>query len=105
MVGGSAQAAVPTLQAVVGVNEKFTITLKKPNGTTVRSLRAGTYRIRVRDASKIHDFRLRGPGVTKRTGIGEVVTRTWTVTFKPGTYTYFCTPHAFSMAGSFKVVA
>ena len=41
------------------VGPGFTITLKK--GTTkVRTLKAGTYRIRVTDKSNIHDFRLKG---------------------------------------------
>jgi plastocyanin len=96
----SASAAVPTLKATDGPG--FTITLKK--GTTkVTKLKAGKYKIVVKDLSNIHNFHLTGPGVNKKTGVGPKGTFTWTVTLKKGTYKYICDPHAAIMKGSFKV--
>ena len=96
----SASAAVPTLKGTDGPG--FTITLKK--GTTkVTKLKAGKYKIVVRDLSNLHNFHLTGPGVNKKTGVTAKGTFTWTVTLKKGTYKYICDPHAAIMKGSFKV--
>ncbi len=96
----TAQAA-GKLTAVVG--PAFNITLKMGTKKVTR-LKAGKYTITVRDRSNIHNFHLKGPGVNKDSGVKVVATRTWTVTFKPGTYVYVCDPHKASMRGSFKVV-
>jgi plastocyanin len=100
VVVASASAATPTLNGVDGPG--FTITLKK--GTTkVTSLKAGKYKIVIKDMSNIHNFHLKGPGVDKKTGVGAKGTFTWTVTLKKGTYKFICDPHASIMKGSFKV--
>jgi plastocyanin len=100
IVVASASAAVPTLKATDGPG--FTISLKK--GTTkVTKLKAGKYKIVVKDLSNIHNFHLTGPGINKQTGVGPKGTFTWTVTLKKGTYKYICDPHAAIMKGSFKV--
>jgi plastocyanin len=100
VIVASASAAVPTLKATDGPG--FTITLKK--GTTkVTKLKAGKYKIVVRDLSKLHNFHLKGPGVNKKTGVRAKGTFTWTVTLKKGTYKFLCDPHAAIMKGSFKV--
>jgi plastocyanin len=70
----------------------------------VRSVRAGTYTVVVRDRSPDHNFHLRGRGVDKATTVGASATKTWTVKLAAGTYTYVCDPHAPSMRGSLKVV-
>jgi plastocyanin len=95
-----ATASTPTLTATVGPG--FTITLKK-GVTKVTKLTKGTYVIKVSDKSNIHNFRLKGPGVNKTTSVGGTGASTWTVTLKPGTYTYVCDPHATIMKGTFKV--
>ena len=96
----SASAAVPTLTGVDGPG--FTITLKK--GTTkVKTVKAGKYKIVIKDMSNIHNFHLKGPGIDKKTGVSAKGTFTWTVTLKAGTYKYVCDPHASIMKGSFKV--
>jgi plastocyanin len=100
VVVASASAATPTLNATDGPG--FTITLKKGK-TKVTSLKAGKYKIVVKDLSKLHNFHLKGPGVDKKTGVGPKGTFTWTVTLKKGTYKYLCDPHAAIMKGSFKV--
>jgi plastocyanin len=100
VVTASATAAPPTLNGVDGPG--FTISLKK-GGKKVASLKAGKYKIVVKDLSNIHNFHLTGKGVNKKTGVGAKGTFTWTVTLKKGTYKYVCDPHIPIMKGSFKV--
>ena len=97
---GGATAGV--LTGSVGEGDAFVITLKDSTGAPVTSLKAGTYTVKVKDASKIHDFHLSGPGVDQKTTVPEVTEVTWTVTLQAGTYTYKCDPHA-KMTGSFTV--
>jgi plastocyanin len=100
LVAPSAIAATPTLTGTVGPG--FTITLKK--GTAkVTKLKAGAYVIKVSDKSKIHNFRLKGPGVNKTTTVGGTGTSTWKVTLKKGKYTIVCDPHATIMKATFTV--
>jgi len=100
VIVASASAAVPTLKGTDGPG--FTITLKK--GTTkVTKVKAGKYKIVIRDLSNIHNFHLTGPGVNKKTGVTAKGTFTWTVTLKKGAYKFICDPHAAIMKGSFKV--
>ena len=90
-----------TLSGVTGPG--FTITLKN-GGKTVKTLKAGTYTIVIRDKSSIHNYHLFGPGVDKKTTVPFTGTQTWTVKLKAGTYTYQCDVHAAAgMKGSFKV--
>jgi len=100
VVVASASAATPTLNGVDGPG--FTISLKK-GGKKVTSLKAGKYKIVVKDLSNLHNFHLSGPGVNKKTGVGSMGTSTWTVTLKKGTYKFVCDPHVAIMKGSFKV--
>jgi plastocyanin len=100
VVVASASAATPTLTAIDGPG--FTITLKQ--GTKkVSTLKAGKYKIVVKDLSNIHNFHLTGPGINKTTSVAAKGTSTWLVTLKKGTYKYVCDPHATIMKGSFKV--
>jgi plastocyanin len=100
IVAATASAAVPTLTGTDGPG--FTITLKK-GGAKVSSVKAGKYKIVVKDLSNIHNFHLSGPGLNKKTGVGPKGTFTWTVTLKKGTYKYVCDPHVAIMHGTFKV--
>jgi plastocyanin len=100
VIAATASAAIPTLKATDGPG--FTISLKKGK-TKVTKLKAGKYKIVVRDLSNIHNFHLKGPGLDKKTGVGPKGTFTWTVRLKKGTYKYVCDPHAAIMKGSFKV--
>jgi plastocyanin len=100
VIVASASAATPTLTGTDGPG--FTITLKK-GSNKVTSLKAGKYKIVIKDLSNIHNFHLKGPGVDKKTGVGAKGTFTWTVTLKKGTYKFICDPHAAIMKGSFKV--
>jgi plastocyanin len=100
LVASSAQAATPKLVATDGPG--FTITLTKL-GKKVTTLKHGTYKIVVNDKSNSHNFRLKGNGLNKSTGVSFVGTKTWIVTLKVGTYKFVCDPHAGFMKGSFKV--
>ena len=78
----------------------------KLNGKDLKTIKAGTYRIKVEDKAAIHDFHLIGKGLNKRTSVSFVGDKTWTVTFKPGKVTYQCDPHAsMGMKGSFRVTS
>jgi hypothetical protein len=57
-------------------------------GSKVRSLTAKKYKITVSDTSKTQNFHLSGPGLNRKTGVGAKAKATWTVTLKPGKYTY-----------------
>ena len=98
----AAAPATPKLIATVGPGESITLTTA--SGAKVRSLRAGTYTIVVRDRSAEHNFRLSGPGANRTTAVGFTGTTTWrNVKFTRGkTYLYVCDPHADDMRGSFK---
>lgn len=101
IAAATATASTPTLTGEVGPG--FSIEVKL-GSKDVKSLKAGTYKIKVEDKGSIHDFHLKGPGVNKSTGVSFVGEQTWTVKLKPGTYTYQCDPHAsVGMKGTFKV--
>jgi len=81
----------------------FTITLTN-NGTPVKTLKPGTYKMTVNDESSSHNFHLFGPGVNKTTDVSGTGTVAWTVKLEKGKYTYQCDIHfASGMIGSFTV--
>jgi len=85
------------------VGPGFDIEVKK-GSVDVKRIKAGTYKMPIEDKSSAHNFHLKGPGVNKKTGVGFVGKKTWTVTLKPGKYTYQCDPHATAgMKGTFRV--
>ena len=83
--------------------EGFKIEMKNANNRKLTRVRAGTYRIKVEDEAKIHNFHLRGPGVNKTTSIPRRSEQIWTVKLLKGTYTFVCDPHARFMHGTFRV--
>jgi len=101
-IAAAAQASTPTIEGEVGPG--FTIEVKQGN-KDVKSLKAGTYTLKVEDKSSIHNFHLTGPGLSKVvTSVSFSGEKTVTVKLKKGTYTYQCDPHAASgMKGTFKV--
>jgi plastocyanin len=96
------QAATVRLEGEVGPG--FKIEVEKA-GKDLKTIKAGTYRIKIEDKSSIHNFHLVGPGLNKKTGVAFKGETTWRITLKPGRYTYKCDPHASSMRGSFRVTA
>lgn len=92
---------IPTLTAMVGPGA--TISLRTSRGARVNRLKAGRYRIVVRDRSAMHNFHLLGLGVNKRTTVAFQGTTTWTVTFRKNrVYRFRCDPHPTRMRGSFR---
>jgi plastocyanin len=85
------------------VGPGFSIEVKQ-NGKDLKTIKAGTYTIKIEDKSSSHNFHLIGKGINKSTTVAYMGDKTWTVTLKPGKYTYQCDPHAaMGMKGSFKV--
>ena len=94
-------AGVKTLTGTVGPGA--TISLKL-GGRKVSRLKAGRYRIVVRDRSHMHNFHLTGPRVNKKTRVAAHGNVTWTLTLRRGAYRYVCDPHRTRMKGSFRVI-
>jgi plastocyanin len=92
---------IQRLTATVGPSA--TISLRTANGRRVSRLRAGRYRIVVRDRSARHNFHLIGPRVNRKTTVRFRGTQTWTLTLRRGSYRYICDPHARRMRGGFRV--
>ena len=103
-VAATASARPVKSPGLVGeVGPAFSVEVKL-NGKDLKTIKAGTYMIKVEDKASIHNFHLFGNGVNKSTTVPFVGDRTWRITLKPGTYTYQCDPHASSgMKGTFKV--
>jgi hypothetical protein len=97
----------PVLDAIVGTNDNFDITLNDASGRKIFNLAAGTYTIVVHDRSAIHNFHLASngdPTVDFRTDVPFVGDMTFVATFKAGIrYAYACEPHWQVMNGSFAV--
>ena len=73
-------AALPTLRASVSAAGLATL--------SARSVRAGRYRIVVRDRSARHNFRLAGRGVNRTTGADFTGSSTWRVRLAKGVYRF-----------------
>ena len=85
------------------VYQNYEIEMKNGANRMLKTIKAGTYRIKIEDMATIHDFRLIGPGVNRATNVRRKAETIWTVTLKPGKYTFLCDPHASMMRGSFRV--
>jgi plastocyanin len=80
-----------------------TITLKRADGSTLTHASPGQRRFHITDQAFSHNFHLLGPGVSKKTGIDFVGTRTWKLTLQVGTYKFRCDAHPKTMRGGFNV--
>jgi hypothetical protein len=81
------RAAAPTrLSGRVGPGAKITLT--NAAGKRATRVKAGRYRITVRDVSRTDNFHLTGPGLNRKTGVRFRGTTTWTVSLKAGRYVY-----------------
>jgi hypothetical protein len=105
--GSSRAAETPVLNAIVGTNDGFDITLNDAAGKKVDRLPPGTYTVLVDDRSRLHNFHLASnddPTVDFRTDLDFVGQQAFTVTFRNNTgYAYACEPHWQVMNGSFFV--
>ncbi len=91
------------LKGEVYPNSLFKIEMENKAGKKLKSVRAGTYRLKVEDKATVHNFRLKGPGLNKATKVPARTEAIWTVRLRKGTYTFFCDPHAGTMRGTFRV--
>src|SRR4029450_10983176 len=109
LLAGRAGPDGELLIATVGTNDGFDIALRYPDGRMVDELVPGTYTVRVRDLSRLHNFHLASntdPTVDFRTDVEFVGEQDFTVTFKNGIrYAYACEPHWQTMNGEFLVRA
>ena len=103
LAGTAAPAEAARLTGTV--SGERTITLKKRNGTVVRTLAPGRHTFVIRDRSSIHNFVLaRGQNRIRGTGISFVGTQTWRVRIRRGAvYRYFCQTHRAQMSKTFRV--
>jgi plastocyanin len=81
----------------------FKIEMRNQADRALKTVKAGTYRIKIEDRARTHDFHLVGPGVNKKTSVAGVTETVWTVKLRRGTYTFQCDPHASMMRGTFRV--
>ncbi len=91
---------IAVLQGSVGPD--FVISLKNPDGSIVGHLDGGPYEIQVNDQATNHNYHLEGPGVSMATGIPDIQTADWMVSFTDGVYAYHCDMHA-GLTASFAV--
>lgn len=91
------------LKGEVYPNSLFKIEMENKAGKKLKSVRAGTYRLKVEDKATVHNFRLKGPGLNKATKVPARTEAIWTVRLRKGTYTFLCDPHAGTMRGTFRV--
>ena len=94
--------STPTLTGTVGPG--FTIMLKR-SGTSVKTLKAGTYKFVINDKSSFHGYSLDGPhGFAKDfTKIPFVGTKTFLLNLKAGKHKYYCPNHESTMFAHFTV--
>ena len=104
MLCGGALLAAPTLAASAADTDPTKI--KKLRGVVGpgfdisindERVRAGTYRLIVRDRSGIHNFHIFGAGVDEETAVGGTGTSRWRITLQPGAYVIQCEPHSGTM--------
>jgi plastocyanin len=106
VVAGAAAAlgkASFQLKGEVYPNSLFKIEMENKAGKKLKSVKAGTYRIKIEDRATIHNFRLKGPGFNKATSVRGRTEAIWIVKLRRGTYTFLCDPHAGTMRGKFRV--
>jgi plastocyanin len=93
---GGTPTAGGILAASVGPGFDISV---ETNGT----IPPGSYELTVEDLSSAHNFHLSGPGVDVSTSVAGEGSETFPVELEPGTYTFVCDPHSFSMNGTLEV--
>ena len=102
-VGAAAsRRSTPTLVGTDGPG--FSINLKLA-GKTVKTLKAGTYKVVIHDKASFHGWSLDGPhGFAKDiAAVPFVGTKTMTLKLKAGAYKFYCPAHEPTMFGRFTV--
>jgi hypothetical protein len=85
------------------VGPKATISLRSATGAALKTLKAGSYTITVRDRTKVHNFHLVGKGVNRKTGKAAVGTVTWNVKLVKGALRFFSDQSPTKVKGSVTV--
>ena len=101
---GTVSAPPPPKKLKGQVGPGRRISLRNASGAKVKRLKAGRYRITVRDVTRADNFHLVGSGVNRKTGVKAKSTVTWTVRFKSGPVVYRSDAHR-KLRGSFAVIA
>lgn len=96
-------ATLPKLLATVG--PRNTIALRSATGAAIKTLKARTYSISVRDRSKLHNFHLVGKGVNRKSGLAAMGTLTWTVKLSAGALRFYSDRSPSTVKGTVRVVA
>jgi plastocyanin len=99
---GTVVSAPPPKKLFAKVGPRRTISLRTASGAKVKHVKAGRYRITVRDVTRADNFHLFGPGVNRKTGVKAKTTVVWTVRFRKGTVRYRSDAHR-RLRGSFTV--
>jgi plastocyanin len=103
LIASSAASAKGSTGLRGEVGPGYSIEVKNGN-SDLKTIKAGTYTIKIQDKSTFHDFHLKGPGLNKSTTVAFQGETSWRVKLRPGTYTYQCDPHASQgMKGHFRV--
>jgi hypothetical protein len=102
VVALAASGTASAQNELVGTVGSASISLTMSSGGSVTRLAPGTFTITVRDQSADQNFHLTGPGVSIATEVEFVGTRTFTVTFREGRYTYVSDADAY-LYGTFQV--
>ena len=95
--------AAATLSATVGPGKSISL---RGSGGAVRSLKAGTYTIVVRDRSKSLNFHLQGPtnDLSRSTTLKFVGKKTWRLKLVKAKYQYYSDRGGSTLKKSFRVV-
>jgi hypothetical protein len=107
MLAGSTSSATtaPTLIGSSGKRGAPVITFKDANGMTIKSLRAGRYKLVIRDYSRFRDFHLKGPKLNVYSTLPFVGRLSYgTLVFGKGKYSFWCDAHKSATRRSFTVV-
>ena len=91
-VGNAPPPPPPPVKLSGKVGPGNAISLKR-GSAMVKALKAGRYKVTVRDASTKDNFHLVGPGVSKKTAVKGKRTISWTLRFRAGKYTYRSDAH------------
>lgn len=94
-------ASPPKLTGSITADGK--ITLRTASGARVTRVKPGWYTMVVFDAAANRNFRLKGPGVNKATGVKFRGTALWGVRLQKGAYRFQSDPQRRQLAGTFRV--
>jgi hypothetical protein len=96
-------APKPTPKLLATVGPKSTISLRTAAGAALKSVKAGTYSIVVRDRTKAHNFHLVGVGVNRKSSVSAVGTATWKLKLAKGLLRFYSDKAPRTVKGSVRV--